>query len=222
MPTPEDLRQEEAKVAQAEALLASAHVQRQMLTIASPIDATVTSISTNPGDAVDVTKPLAQLVALDRLVVDVDLPADQLPANAQGLEAQVFAPGAKPTDAPTVTGKIGFVSPQVDPKTGAVMTSIDLPADAALRPGLAVRVRIVAEEHKDVLAVPRAAVVNDENGDPVISLVEGQQATHKRVTTGAEENGMIEISADDLKPGDTVATAGAFGLPQASHVKVMD
>lgn len=221
-PTPEDLRQEEAKVAQAEAALATAKVQHQMLTISSPIDATVMSLSVNPGEAVDVTKPLVQFVALDRLVVDVDVPADQLPASAEGLEAQVFTAKQKPDDAPAVVGKVGFVSPQVDPKTGAVMVSVDLPADVTLRPGLSVRVRIVAEEHKDVLAVPRAAVVTDENGDSVISVVEGTQATHKRVTPGFEESGMIEITADDLKEGATVATAGAFGLPQASRVKVMD
>jgi HlyD family secretion protein len=220
-PTPEDLRQEEAKVAQAEAVLASAHVQRQMMTITAPIDATVVALNVNPGESVDVTKTLVQFVALDRLVVDVDVAADQLPAKAEGLDAQVLLPGAAP-DASPVMGKVGFVSPQVDPKTGAVMVSVDLPPGAGLRPGLSVRVRIVADEHKDVLAVPKAAVVTDENGDSVIALVEGDQATHKTVKPGFEENGLVEITADGVKEGDTVATAGAFGLPQASRVKVLD
>jgi multidrug efflux pump subunit AcrA (membrane-fusion protein) len=73
-----------------------------------------------------------------------------------------------------------------------------------------------------VLAVPRDAVVADENGDSVISLVEGDQATHKTVKAGIEENGLIEITADGLKEGQTVVTAGAYGLPQASRVKVLD
>ena len=79
-----------------------------------------------------------------------------------------------------------------------------------------------SEEHKDVLAVPREAVVTDENGDSVVALIEGDQATRKTVTAGFEENGQIEITADGLKEGDTVATAGAFGLPQATKVKVLD
>jgi multidrug efflux pump subunit AcrA (membrane-fusion protein) len=65
-------------------------------------------------------------------------------------------------------------------------------------------------------------VVTDENGDSVIALVEGDQATHKTVKPGFEENGLVEITADGVKEGDTVATAGAFGLPQASRVKVLD
>jgi multidrug efflux pump subunit AcrA (membrane-fusion protein) len=218
-PTPEELRQEEAKVAQANAALAAARVQREMLSITSPIDATVVLLSVNPGESVDTTRTLVQLVATDRLMVDVDVPAEQLPEKAEGLAAQVFV---GPQAREPVTGKVSFVSPQVDPKTGAVMVVVALPGDVGLRPGRAVRVRIVAEEHKDVLAVPREAVVTDENGDSVIALVEGDQATRKTVAAGFEENGRIEIAADGLKEGDVVVTAGAFGLPQATKVKVLD
>lgn len=220
-PTPEDLRQEEAKVSQADALLATARVQRQMMTIRAPIDATVVALSVNPGESVDVTKTLVQFIALDRLVVDLDVPPDDLPAKAEGLPAQILLPGAS-DDATSLTGKVSFVSPQVDAKTGAVAVTVDLPPDSQLRPGRSVRVRIVAEEHKDVLAVPRAALATDENGDSVISVVVGEQATHKTVKAGLEENGLVEVSADDLKEGDVVATAGAFGLPQATRVKVLD
>jgi multidrug efflux pump subunit AcrA (membrane-fusion protein) len=222
-PTPEDLHQEEAKVAQAAAALATARTQRELMTIKAPIDATVVTLSVNPGEAVDTTRTIVQFVAMDRLVVNVDVPADQLPAKTQGLAAQVLlaSSASKDNDAPIV-GTVSFVSPQVDPKSGAVTVSIDLPAATPLRPGLSVRVRIIAEEHKDVLAVPREAVVADENGDSVISLIEGDQATHKTVKAGLEEEGLIEITADSIKEGDQVATAGAFGLPAATKVKIID
>jgi multidrug efflux pump subunit AcrA (membrane-fusion protein) len=223
-PTPQELHQEEAKVAQAIAALATARVQRQMMTIASPLDATVVAIMVNSGESVDTTKTLVQLVALDRLIVSLDVPADQLPANAQGLAAQILlstTPTANDNDT-AIVGKVAFVSPQVDPRNGAVNVGIDLPASAPLRPGLTVRVRIVTQEHKDCLAVPKEAVVSDENGDSVISVVEKDQATHKTVKAGLEENGLIEISADGLTEGTTVVSAGAYGLPAASRVKVLD
>jgi RND family efflux transporter MFP subunit len=222
-PTPEDLRQEEAKLAQAAAVLATARTQRELMTIKAPIDATVVALSVNPGEAVDTTRTIVQFVALDRLVVNVDVPANELPAKTETLSAQIIpAAGSGQGDAPII-GKVWFVSPQVDPRNGAVTVSIDLPAGgSAFRPGLSVRVRIIAEEHKDCLAVPREAVVADENGDTVISVVEGDQATHKAVKAGLEEEGLIEISADGIKEGDVVATAGAFGLPAASHVKIVD
>jgi multidrug efflux pump subunit AcrA (membrane-fusion protein) len=224
-PTPEDLRQETAKVTAAQAALAAAKLQKNLLSLTAPIDATVVTVSANPGEAVDTTKPLITLVALDRLMVDVDIPADQLPDNAATLTTEILpaVTSAPTTTAPApIQARVSFVSPQVDPKSGAVQVAIDLPADVRLRPGLSVRVRLVADEHKDVLAVPREAVVTDENGDTVIATVEGDQATHKHVKASLQENGLVEIVADGLKEGDTVVTAGAFGLPQASRVKVSD
>ena len=226
-PTPEALAQENAKVAQAVAAAASAHTQRQILTIVSPIDATVVSLGVNPGESVDSTRTLVGLVALDRLIVDLDVPSDQLPANADTLSALIILPSVAGAPAKDITAKLAFVTPQVESKNGTVMVGIDLPAASGLRPGLTVRVRIIADEHKDCLVVPREAVVADENGDSVIAIVEKDkdghtQATRKTVKAGFEEDGLIEIQADDLKEGATVVTAGAFGLPQAGRVKVLD
>ena len=197
-------------------------MQRQLMTIVSPIDATVVSMSINPGEAVDPTKTLLQLVATDRLTVDVDVSADELPEKTDGLAAQITPADTTIDWNNPVSGKVVFVSPQVDPKTGAVQVGIDFPADSKLRQGRAVRVRIIAEEHKDVLAVPKESLATDENGDSVIALIEGSQATHKTVKAGLSENGLVEISADGIKEGDTVATTGAYGLPQASHVKIVE
>jgi HlyD family secretion protein len=225
-PTPEDLRQEEAKVRQAAATVASAKLQSQLLTIKAPIDGTVTAINVNPGESVDTTKTLVSLVALDRLMVDVDVPADQLPANAGGLPVVLTRETKDKPEAAKggIEGKVSFVSPQVETKNGAVMLGIDLPAGTELRPGLTVRVRIIAEEHKGVLAVPREAVVANENGDNVISLVKDSTAVHRTVKVGLEENGLIEIQSDGVKEGALVVTQGAFGLrsTQQTHVKVVE
>ncbi len=231
-PTPEELHAEQAKVAQAQAALATAQTQRQMMTIKSPIDATVMLISVNPGESVDTTKTLVQLIAMDRLQVDVDVPANQVTEKVEELSAEILltsAPAAEGTE--PIIGKVAFVSPQVDVRNGSVMVGIDLPAGSSLRPGLSVRVRIIVAEHKDCLVVPREAVVTDENGDSVISVIEGEkrdesgafaQATHKSVKVGLEENGIIEISADGISEGTKVVAAGAFGLPAASRVKLLD
>ncbi|HEX4794900.1 MAG TPA: efflux RND transporter periplasmic adaptor subunit [Humisphaera sp.] len=223
-PLPEQLRQEQAKVAQAAAALATAKVQLQMMTITAPIDASVVSVSANPGESVDPTHPLIQLVALDRLMVDVDVPAEQLPANAAGLAARIFPSSASFTDDQNklAEGKVTMVTPQVDARNGAVMVGIDLPADANLRPGLAVKVRIVVEEHKDVVAAPQEAVVTDENGDSVISVVEENQATHKTVKVGLQENGLTEVIGEGLSDSTVVVTTGAYGLPAATRVRIVE
>src|SRR5262249_44245405 len=128
-----------------------------------------------------------------------------------------------------VEASVTYAAPLVESKTGAVMVGIDLPAEAAnagLRPGLTVHVRIVAEEHKDALVVPREAVDENENGDAVVAVVTDDIAVQRTVKTGLEENGMIEIITD-LKAGSTVVTQGTFGLRtpdqtlQQTRVKVV-
>ena len=119
-PTPEDLRQEEAKVAQAEAALAAAHVQRQM-TDDHLADRRHGRRRVGQPRRERSTRPAARpALATDRLVVDVDVPAEQLPASRRVSTPKSCSPGGPRRM--RAAGRQGrFVSPQVDPRTGAVM-----------------------------------------------------------------------------------------------------
>lgn len=228
-PTPQDIATQTAKVHEAQAALAAATEQRKLLRIAAPIDATVMQVNANPGESVDTTKPLVDLVAMDRLMVDVDVPAEQLSFLAEGQSAFVV-PDVQTTTQPSTSangeagfeGKVAFISPGVDPKNGTVQVGIDVAADPAIRPGMTVNVRIVTDTHKDKLAVPIQAVTTDENNDSVVSLVDGDMATHKTVHAGYQEGGLVEIDADGVKEGDLVVTAGAYKLPPSTRIKKLD
>jgi multidrug efflux pump subunit AcrA (membrane-fusion protein) len=217
-PTPDELAEEEAKVAAAEAAFAAARTQREMLRIVSPIDATVIAVNGNPGESVDTTKVLIDLVGLDRLVVIVDVPVEESGSLVAGMPAQVVLPSN------SIDGKIYFVGSEVDRKDNTIPVSIDLPPGSGLKPGESVDVRIVAEEHKDVLAVPKESVVADENGDSFIALLSGDQATHKTAHIGLREGDLVEVQADGLKDGDLIVGNGAYGLAkfQVAKVKVVE
>ncbi|MFI5378328.1 MAG: efflux RND transporter periplasmic adaptor subunit [Tepidisphaerales bacterium] len=223
-PTPEELADETAKVAGAEAALAAARTQRGMLRLVSPLDATVVAVTVHPGESVDVTRVLVDLVALDRLVVNASVPAEELASLSAGMSVQVLAAradGAKTAD-PPYEGKLFFIGPEVDRKTNTAPVGIDVAAGFPIRPGQTVRVRIMAQEHKDVLVVPRESIAQNDNGDNVIAVVEGDQATHKMVRVGLREGNLVEIDADDLKEGISVVTAGSHALPQATKVKIIE
>jgi hypothetical protein len=64
--------------------------------------------------------------------------------------------------------------------------------------------------------------VTDENGNSVIALVKGDEATQLPVQTGLRENGLVEVSAHDLKAGDTVVTIGAYGLPEKTKITIQN
>src|SRR5207253_10152427 len=76
-PTPEELAEENAKVTEAQKAFQASQLQRSLLKINSPIAGTVTKINVNVGEPVDSTKVLGQVVALDRLVAAVNIPASE-------------------------------------------------------------------------------------------------------------------------------------------------
>ncbi len=222
-PTPEELAQEDAKVAAAQAALSSAQTQRQLLKISSPIDGTVIAINANPGESVDTAKVLVDVVGLDRLVVNVAVPASESTSLNKQLPAQIYLVSAG-TEAQSLEGTVYFIGSEVDRKTSTIPIGIDVSPGAQIKPGQSVRVRIIAQEHKDCLAVPKESVVSDENGDQFIATVEGDQATHKIVKVGLREGDLIEIEGDGLKAGDAIVSNGAYTLAkfQVAKVKVLE
>jgi multidrug efflux pump subunit AcrA (membrane-fusion protein) len=85
-----------------------------------------------------------------------------------------------------------------------------------------VTLRIVSDEHANRLAVPIDSVVRDEDGASVIAIVEGDHARQVPVTTGLRDQDLIEINGPGLRSGMTVVTAGAYGLPAETRIRVIE
>src|SRR5256714_1996065 len=127
-------------------------------------------------------KVLGQIVALDRLIASVNIPASDAASIKTGQPAEMSSelaskapttsPSTKPTTAPAeMIGAVQLVSPIVDQKSDSVIVEIRLKPNAGLQPGQAVRVRIVTETHNDVLVVPAQSVIITEEGETVVSIV---------------------------------------------------
>ncbi|MGH7992419.1 MAG: efflux RND transporter periplasmic adaptor subunit [Limisphaerales bacterium] len=193
--------------------LQDAKGQLALLQVAAPVAGTVTRLAVKPGEAVDVNTVVAEVVDLNRLAVSAQIPAAEAPDLKTGEEVQVLTE-------PPATATLSFVSPAVDPKTGAVLARALLPADSGLRPGQFVQLKITTAVHTGCLAAPDDSVVTDINGHSVISVVKGDEATQTPVQTGFRENGRVEVAGAGLKEGDSVVTVGAYGLPEKTKIQV--
>ena len=235
-PPPEELAEASAKVAEAERALSAVHLARSLLTINAPISATVVKVNVNPGEPVDAATVIIELVDLNRLEVSAAVPATEMKLLKPGQAAEIrcAAPntkGAPESSSPpgaeiyadalfkgTLTG-IGF---QVDPKTDTVMVRAALPRDSGVKPGQSARLKIMVEEHPNCLVVPEECVFRDKVGINVIAVVENNKSGLQNVTTGLRENGLIEIEGKEIKEGDIVVSAGAYGLPEETKVHILD
>jgi membrane fusion protein (multidrug efflux system) len=228
-PTKEELAETQGKVVEAQKALAAAQVQRSLLKIQSPLTGTVVRAKLTTGEAVDLAAVLAEIVDLDRLVVEGTIPAASLRSVAVGMEVDLGAGGgeskARTNGAPekqaALRGKIVFVGLDVDRKNDTGFVRVALPAKAGIAPGQFVRLRIVAEEHQDHLVVPRECIVQNSEGKTCIVGFLGEKAVQKEVRVGLKEGDFVEIEGDELDEGDSIVTQGAYGLPGEAKVRVL-
>jgi membrane fusion protein (multidrug efflux system) len=228
-PTKEEVAEAQGKVVEAQKSLAAAQVQRSLLKIQAPLSGTVVRARVNAGEAVDLATILAEIVDLDRLVVEGLIPSPSLRSVAIGMDVE-FLRGGEESKAPAqgapdkqaaLRGKIIFVGLDVDRKTDTGFVRVALPAKAGIAPGQFVRLRIIAEEHKDHLVVPRDSVVQTAEGKPCIVGFLGEKAVQKEVRVGLREGDLIEIEGDEVDEGDVIVTQGAYGLPGEAKVRIL-
>jgi len=204
------------QLAAAGAELAVTQAALAQLQVVSPLEGIVARVNVLPGQSVDPSIVVAEIVDPERLAVTVNVPADEAAPLKAGQAAEVTAQSA---DAPATSAVVSFVSPSVDPKTGAVLARLALPANSGLRTGQFVRARIVTEKRPGRLTVPRDSVVK-ANGAPVIYRVDGDKAVQTPVKTGIRDGNLVEVEAAGLKEGDTIVTVGAYGLPNETKIKI--
>ena len=204
--------------------VANAEAQRALLTISSPLAGTVVRVAARPGDAVDLTSVLADVIDLDRLVISASVRSVDVPRLRMGQSVEISI-GTRDTSASTgqvvsQRSALVFIASQVDSKTDTVLVRALVPIGAGLRAGQFVNLRIVSEELRDRLAVPVDSVVTDADGS-TIAIVTGDTAVKHAVKTGLRDGNLVEVEGDGLKAGMTVVVAGAYGLPRETKVRVI-
>jgi len=193
--------------------LQNAEAQLALLQVTAPLAGTVASVNVKPGMAVSPNTVLAEVIDLDRLVVQADIPEPQAGELEPGQEVRLS--GNK-----QVTARLAYVSPTIDPTDGAVMVWASLPRASGLRPGQYVGLRIVTATHPDSLVAPSESVVSDLAGNSVLSVVRGNEAIRVQVRAGLRENGWVEVDGPGLTAGTPVVTVGAYGLPPRVAIRV--
>ena len=163
-----------------------------MLQITAPLSGTVARVNVRPGQAVDLTTVVAELMDLNRLAVSTEIPSAEADGLKSGEPLEVLA-------TPPVMTELLFVSPDVNKDNDTVLIRALLPKDSGLRPGQFVSLRIVTAVHTNCLAVPAESVTTDDNGKSVIALVKNGEATQMQVQTGLRENGLVEVEAPGLR-----------------------
>jgi len=123
---------------------------------------------------------------------------------------------------PPLHGSIQAINPATDPNSQSVQLRVALKQIPALvASGTFGNIEIKVGQHNSAILVPKPAVFHDDElNQYLVWRIQGDSlALITRVTIGLSDSARFEVISG-LKPGDIVATAGGYGLPDSTDVTV--
>lgn len=209
-----NFQQAELELNTARSELATAKTELSLLEIRAPLAGTVVRITAKLGQAVEPNAVLAEVIALDRLVVTAQVPSR---------DAAPLKPGQPVVwgDGSAAAGKLTVVGKDIDPRSDTVLVRASLPAGAGFQPGQFLNIRIVSEERRDVLAVPEESVVPGPDGGTVLMVIEGDKAVPRTVKAGLRDAGLVEVEGEGLSEGLVIVTTDAYNIAGETKIHII-
>ncbi len=200
----------------AEGNLKQAKVEYERGFTRSPISGHVNYLFVDEGEFVDRGKPLADIVNVDRIKVNVNVPELDVRYLKVGQTAAVRI-DAFPDQ--SLEGKIDFVAYKADQatKTFHVKVLIDN-SSHAIRPGMIARVGFLKRIITDALVSPIFALV-DKGGERILFVEKDGVAHARTVSIGVIEGDRIQITKG-LEPGDHLIVTGQTEVEEGMKVQV--
>ncbi len=217
----EDARRELAEATaargQAEGASQSAAVLESRTVVRARFPGIIAKRGHNPGDMVEASASDVILRVVDpaRLQVVAALAIADVQRVEAGKAARILVPGSDDAEAGTVLTRPAAV----DPDGVSASVRIAFKVRTRLPVGTPVRVEIVADEHRNVLAVPVDAILHE--GDAAYVMVAGtdNKAHRRTIELGLTTPTLAEVTKG-LNAGDSVIVRGQQGLPDGAAISV--
>lgn len=214
----EKVKQEGAGVEKGEALLYLDRDEVGLTYEKAPVETSLAGmvgrIYVDVGARVTPATPVALVVAMDQVKINLDIPEKYLPEVAPGQNADVTV---DPYPGEVFRGKVVRVSPVLDTVTRTAPIEIQISnEDHRLKSGMFAKVRLITGEKKGVVTVLKEALMG-RGDETYVYIAEGGKAVLRRVKTGAREGGEVEIE-EGISAGDRVVVMGQQKLYEDAPV----
>lgn len=194
-----------AQLGVSQARVESARAQLDKTTIVAPFGGVIGLREVSVGEVVSPGQALVNLVRLDPMEVDFNLPENELGRVAVGQPVSV-AVDAFPGE--SFHGEVAAIEPVIDINSrSAKLRASVVNADYRLRPGLFARITLgVGDADATAILIPEQALLQ-EGETRFVYVIRDGKAARATVTTGQRLPGRVAV-VEGLKEGDQVITAG--------------
>jgi membrane fusion protein, multidrug efflux system len=194
-----------------------AQLEHSYTMIRAPIAGVVSRRHIRIGNTISTNEPAFQVTELDPLLAYLHIPEREFRRLERGQAAELSLdaiPGQR------FMARVQRISPIVDPATGTFKVTLEVPLqDARLKPGMFGRFNIVWDTRRDVLLVPRVAIIDDDVSDSVFIVVDGK-AERRSIRTGYVRGSQVEI-LEGLDGDETIVVLGQAGLRDGARVEIV-
>ncbi len=182
----------------------------------SPITGIVNHLYLDVGEYADIGKPIADIVNIDKIKINVRVPELDVRFVKKGQQTSVKI-DAFPDR--TLIGTVDFVSFKADPatKTFLVRSIIDNPGHD-IRPGMIGRVAFVRRVIADAVAAPLFTLV-DKGGERIVFVEKDGVAESRTISIGVIEGDRVQITSG-LNAGDHLIVKGQTEVEDGMKVIV--
>lgn len=182
--------------------------------VESPLAGIIGRVYVDIGENVTTQTPIALVVDMRRVEIDLDIPEKYYSKIALDQKARVRV-DAYPDE--EFSGRVTKISPVVDLSTRAAPIEIAIAnPESKLRSGMFSKVSLVFAEHKNVPAILKEAIMGKEP-NLYVYLIENQKAVLRKITSGTRQGPYSEVR-EGLGQGDLVVIMGQQKLYEGAQV----
>ncbi len=199
------------------ASLDEAKLKLRRCTIRVPMAGVVNSLPAIKGELLDHGDPVAEILKIDRLKVEVAIPEQDVAAvrDVEQCKVTIAALGNR-----EITGKKIFLSSK--PASFAMVYTLRLAIpnpSGDILPGMFARTQVIKRVFDNSYGVPLFSVITQDN-KKFVYLVKNETARKQPVTTGIMEGWKIRIPSG-LNRGDRVIIVGHRNVEDGQSVRVV-
>ena len=197
-PQPYEIKQQQARVLQAEADVRAAAAVVGDSVISAPVDGIVTAVDKKVGESASPNVSVIKMIGVSKLQIDVDIPESDINKISLGQKTAITLDAFGPDKA--FSGTVSFIEPSQRIIQDVVYYRVTVVFDATdqpVKPGMTATIKIVAAAHTGVIVIPLRTVVTASDGVKSIQVLhaDGTVATSTIALGIRGDDGNVEVTS---------------------------
>lgn len=204
-----------------------AQLQQQVgkTVIRAPFSGTIDDVITEQGSVVAAGQtPLMQIVNLDEMYIETDVPESYVYDVVKGKNVEVLFPVL----GKTIETKVRQAGDVINPANRTFKVEVDVPnKDKSIKPNLTARLKINDYTNEKAILVPQSIISENADGEQYVYVVEDKKDNNEGVVnkiiikTGKTQGDVIEV-LEGIPNGAELILEGARSVKDKQTVKVIN